>query len=171
MRLLIFITSFDNACWIFKLKTIHMQSFLFSGRTYLLIDSHTSIRARDWNVTGFRRTRAAPKPGLSFSAEDSYHTARQVSARNLGNLMNTAWYEKSLAQGDTWTESKYLGTIYRAKAVPRCMLTIRWHRGSQVTAWTFNWSLASCWRNSPSVTVSHLTVSLHRSGYSLNFCG
>lgn len=54
----------------------------------------------------------------------------------------------------------------RAKTVPRCMITIKWHGGSQATAW----SLASCWRNSPS-TVSHLTVSLHRSGYNLNFCG
>lgn len=58
-----------------------------------------------------------------------------------------------------------------AKAVPRCMLTIKWHGGSQATAWTINWSLASCLRNSPSVPVSHLTESLHILGYNLNFCG
>lgn len=55
-----------------------------------------------------------------------------------------------------------------AKAVPRC--AIKWHGGSQATAWAFNWSFASCW-GGPSVTVSPLTVSLHRSGYNSNFCG
>lgn len=57
----------------------------------------------------------------------------------------------------------------RAKVVPRCMSTIKWHGGSQATART--WSLAACWRNSPSAPVSHLTESLHISGYNLNFCG
>lgn len=93
------------------LKTIHMQSFLFSDITYLLIGSQTCIKARDWTATGFNSTRAAAKPGPSFGAEDRHHTARQISSSNLGNLMNAACYEKPLAQGGTWTESKYLCTI------------------------------------------------------------
>ena len=68
----------------------------------------------------------------------------------------------------TWTERALSG---RAKAVPGCMSTIKWQGAPQAGAWTFNWSLASCWRNSPNVTVTCLTVSLCRACYSLNFCG
>lgn len=68
----------------------------------------------------------------------------------------------------TWTGSELCG---RAKAVSGCLLTVEQHRGSEAGVWTFNWSLASCWRNNPNVTVTCLTVSLHRAGYSLKLCG
>lgn len=75
-----------------------MQAFLLSGRTCLLVATHTYIEVSDWASTGFSRTRTAPKG--SSGPEVKYHTARQVYSKNLGNLMNIACCEKSLAKGN-----------------------------------------------------------------------
>lgn len=161
-----FITTFDNACiWILKLKAMNIQAFLFNGKTYLLIATHTYIEFSSWTSTGFSRTRTAAHP-----------ITLKTSTTQLDKFFLKAWTTSWILpvrkspwlRAITWTGKALSG---RAKAVPGCMLTIKWHGGSQDGAWTFNWSLDSCWRNSPNVTAICLTGSLCRAGYSLNFCG
>lgn len=79
---------------------MYIQAFLFNGRTCLRVATHTYIEVSDWASSGFSRTRTAPKPDPSSGPEVKYHTARQVYSKNLGNLMNIACCEKSLAKGN-----------------------------------------------------------------------